>query len=314
VSVSRDQAYKAWVRNGGDPQAGRGMVPIGFRESGGNVKANNAGLNKNGTVDHGFYQINDIWRKDPVIGKLFKSGAIYTLDGNTQAAIRILKVQGPRAWATFNAKTDGKYLTGLKKGGGTSVSAPPTVDSDSEQSNKDVVEDAIISSFMGGRRKGTSLFDDVVRRVDAAPPTVEAPTESKSKTAAMEAAQMGSGGSGQFKITGPNPGRLKPQLVSFAKQVAAVYGKPLTGSDGTGHSRLTVNGNVSQHSTGNATDIPASGQELIRMGRAALIAAGMPRKQAMKQTGGLFNVGSHQIIFATNQGGNHFNHLHISAR
>lgn len=121
-------------------------------------------------------------------------------------------------------------------------------------------------------------------------------------------------GTGQFKITGPNPGRLKPELVSFARAVSAQYGRPLTGSDGTGHSRLTTSGNVSQHTTGNATDIPSSGKELIRLGQAALIAAGMPPEQARKQTGGLYNVGSHQIIFATNQGGNHFDHLHISTR
>jgi hypothetical protein len=121
-------------------------------------------------------------------------------------------------------------------------------------------------------------------------------------------------GDGAFKITGPNPERLKPVLVDFAKKVAAIYGKPLTGSDGSGHSRLTVNGNVSQHTTGNATDIPASGKELIRMGQAALEAAGMPRAQARKQTGGLFNVGSHQIIFNTHEGGDHTDHLHISAK
>lgn len=119
--------------------------------------------------------------------------------------------------------------------------------------------------------------------------------------------------SGDFKITGPNPGRLKPELVSYAKRVAAVYGRPLTGSDGTGHSYRTVNGNVSQHSTGNATDIPARGRRLILMGQAALIAAGMPEKQARKQKGGLYNVNGHQIIFNTQEGGDHTDHLHISA-
>ncbi len=123
--------------------------------------------------------------------------------------------------------------------------------------------------------------------------------------------------SGTFNVTGPNPGRLKPQLVSFAEKVAGIYGKSLVGSDGTGHSYRTATGGVSQHSTGNATDIPASGAELTRMGRAALIAAGMPREQAMKQTGGLFNVGGHQIIFHDRQrisGSAHDDHLHISAR
>jgi hypothetical protein len=122
----------------------------------------------------------------------------------------------------------------------------------------------------------------------------------------------GQAGSGVFHIAGADPQRLKPELVSFAKKVARVFGRPLTGDSGATHSKYTVNGNVSEHSTGNATDIPATGQQLIRMGRAALIAAGMPRAQALKQTGGLFNVGSHQIIFNTHEGGDHTNHLHIS--
>lgn len=122
---------------------------------------------------------------------------------------------------------------------------------------------------------------------------------------------------GKVKIVGPNPGRLKPQLVSFAQKVAGIYGKPLTASDGTGHSYRTATGGVSQHSTGQATDIPASGAQLTAMGRAALIAAGMPRAQAMKQTGGLFNVNGHQIIFHDRKrvsGSPHDDHLHISAR
>jgi hypothetical protein len=121
-------------------------------------------------------------------------------------------------------------------------------------------------------------------------------------------------GSGTVKITGPNPGRIKPQVIDFMKKISGVYGKPLVGSDGTGHSRLTTSGNVSQHTTGNAVDIPAAGKELLRMGRAALIAAGMPRAQALRANGGLYNVGGHQIIFLTNEGGNHYDHLHVSAR
>ncbi len=123
-----------------------------------------------------------------------------------------------------------------------------------------------------------------------------------------------SAGRGTVKITGPNPGRIKPQVKSYLESIASIYGKPIVASDGTGHSRLTVNGRVSQHTTGNAVDIPASGKELLRMGQAALIAAGMPRAQALKQRGGLYNVNGHQIIFLTNEGGNHHDHLHVSAR
>jgi hypothetical protein len=125
-------------------------------------------------------------------------------------------------------------------------------------------------------------------------------------------------GKGSFAISGPQPGRLKPELTAFARKVAYVYGGKLAGLDGSSHSKYTVNGNVSEHYSGNATDIfqiggkPAQGSVLLRAGRAALIAAGMPRAQALKAGGGLYNVGNHQIIFLTNEGGNHYDHLHIS--
>jgi hypothetical protein len=99
----------------------------------------------------------------------------------------------------------------------------------------------------------------------------------------------------------------------FVRSISALYGQPLTIGTGTNHSRLTVDGNVSDHWSGNAADIPASGKALTRLGQEALIAAGMPEKQARKQTGGLFNVNGHQIIFNSNIGGNHYNHLHVSA-
>jgi hypothetical protein len=79
---------------------------------------------------------------------------------------------------------------------------------------------------------------------------------------------------------------------------------------------MTVNGNVSNHWSGHAADIGASGSQLHKLGYLALIHAGMPRAQAAKarRTGGLFNVGNYQIIFATDEGGNHFNHLHVGIR
>lgn len=125
-------------------------------------------------------------------------------------------------------------------------------------------------------------------------------------------------GTGKFKIAGADPGRLQPLIVDFAKRVAGVAGRQLVGDSGATHSKYTVNGNVSDHYAGNATDIPASGKELIRLGQDALIAAGWSEARARKQTGGLFNVQGpdgvrHQIIFNTHEGGDHTNHLHISA-
>jgi hypothetical protein len=110
--------------------------------------------------------------------------------------------------------------------------------------------------------------------------------------------------------------KLSPQILGFARQVAGLYGAPLTIGTGTNHSRLTVNGTVSDHWSGNGADIPLTGHALIRAGQDALIAAGMPERQARKQTGGGYNVGGYQVIFNTDAPGwgNHLTHLHLGYR
>ncbi len=194
-------------------------------------------------------------------------------------------------------------------GGGASTPRLQTGSSGATGGDNSAARGAAIAQFLGRRNQDPLDFAMQVRSLrgtEAAHPASPAAPSTRSTS--------GAAGPGAFKVTGPNPGRIKPSMLAFGRAVAAEYGRPISGSDGTGHSYRTVNGNVSQHSTGNAVDIPATGRELLRMGRAALIAAGMPRAQAMKQKGGLYNVGGHQIIFLTNSGGNHFDHLHVSAR
>lgn len=108
----------------------------------------------------------------------------------------------------------------------------------------------------------------------------------------------------------------QPAVLRFFAGIASAYGKPLTIGTGSNHNEYTVDGNVSDHWTGHAADIPATGLALRQLGYLALIRAGMPQAEALKakRTGGLFNVGGYQIIFATKQGGNHFNHLHVGVR
>lgn len=107
----------------------------------------------------------------------------------------------------------------------------------------------------------------------------------------------------------------RPHVMHFLERVAGLAGEPLTIGTGTDHSQMTVNGNVSDHWTGRAADVPAAGKELIKLGRAALIAAGMPRSKAKKVNGGLFNLMWHgrrvQVIFNTQEGGDHTDHLHV---
>jgi hypothetical protein len=93
---------------------------------------------------------------------MFRDGRIYTKRGNTQAAIRILKIQGPKAWATYNPDLDAKYLSGLsganarvgkpKKGGSKTRTTtettvlPPT----SKTDTRAALLDALLTTKPGG--------------------------------------------------------------------------------------------------------------------------------------------------------------------
>jgi hypothetical protein len=104
-------------------------------------------------------------------------------------------------------------------------------------------------------------------------------------------------------------------VVDFVRQVSSVYGKPLEIGTGTNHRQFVIGTNrQSAHWTGNAADIPATGAALTALGRAALVAAGMPPAKAARQPGGVFNLNGYQILFNTRVGGNHFNHLHVGLR
>jgi hypothetical protein len=124
------------------------------------------------------------------------------------------------------------------------------------------------------------------------------------------------GGSVSVSPTANRAGaKLSPEVLAFVRQIAAFTGKLLTIGTGTNHNQYVVGTHrQSAHWTGRAADIPASGAELTRLGRAALVAAGMSPEKAQKQTGGLFNIGGYQVIFNSRIGGNHFNHLHVGLR
>lgn len=112
---------------------------------------------------------------------------------------------------------------------------------------------------------------------------------------------------------------LNSGVRDLAKATSGVYGKTLTVGTGSNHSQQTVSGNTSDHWTGDGVDIPARGAALVRMGQSALIAAGADPAWARKQNGGLFNLttpggGRAQIIFNTQEGGDHTDHLHIGLK
>lgn len=111
-----------------------------------------------------------------------------------------------------------------------------------------------------------------------------------------------------------------PVVRHFVEALADAYGKPITYGTGTNHNRMTTSGNVSDHWDGHAIDLPATGARLYHMGVKALRLLGVSREDArrMGAAGGIFNIPykgrRYQVIFRTNEGGNHWNHLHVGIR
>lgn len=71
------------------------LTCIAIKESNMNPKARN--LNRNGTRDHGLFQINDINKK------LCKttSKQLYNVHTNIKCAVKVYKIQNLKAWTTY---------------------------------------------------------------------------------------------------------------------------------------------------------------------------------------------------------------------
>jgi murein DD-endopeptidase MepM/ murein hydrolase activator NlpD len=124
------------------------------------------------------------------------------------------------------------------------------------------------------------------------------------------------------------PGRpITPETLAFLARVAGIYGKPLTVTTGTNHSRYTVDGNISDHFDGHAADIGMvanGGSDDSPIGdaiaAACLIAAGDQPAAAAREAheGGLWTREHDglrtQCIWRTDMGGNHHTHVHVGAR
>lgn len=124
-----------------------------------------------------------------------------------------------------------------------------------------------------------------------------------------------------------DPGRpITPVTLAFLAKVAGIYGHTIICTTGTNHSYLTVNGNVSDHTTGHACDfgmVANGGTNDGPVGdgimAACLIAAGDPPVQATEEAnaGGLYTRYHDglriQCIWKTYEGGDHHNHVHIGA-
>jgi hypothetical protein len=265
------------------------MTAIALRESSGDTDAENH--NTNGTVDRGLWQINSIWgrhsTKDPI--------------ANAKAAVHVYKTQGLKAWAVYNS---GSYKTGLKD---VNIGDPSKVASGIKARR---AAQTITTGDPNARRAALQNYLNFSHDPDALL-TLARSLENATKTRTVSSPRPGVrnavgnavGGKTHIASGADRPGAHTAHSVrQFVRMVSAQAGTPLTIGTGTNHSKMTVDGNVSDHWSGHAADIPATGAKLIRIGRAALIAAGMSPGKARKQTGGLYNVNGHQIIFNTHIG------------
>lgn len=86
------------------------MYAIAHAECKGKQICNNKGLNRDGSIDFGYMQINSIHRdKNESVASFEKR--MYNLEENIKTAKKILDMQGLKAWSTYNNK---KYLAYLK--------------------------------------------------------------------------------------------------------------------------------------------------------------------------------------------------------
>jgi hypothetical protein len=121
--------------------------------------------------------------------------------------------------------------------------------------------------------------------------------------------------------------RITPLIRGVGEAIAGVYGRPLTVTSASRPGAITVDGNVSDHASGNALDFGMAanggtddGPVGDRIATAALTVAGWTESRALAwaRHGGLVDVlvaGVRiQVIWKTNEGGNHHNHVHVGVK
>ena len=118
--------------------------------------------------------------------------------------------------------------------------------------------------------------------------------------------------------------RINPNLLADINTAAINAGLKVTVTTAiTGHKRLTSTGNVSSHGKGIGIDIDiidgigSEGATNATNGNATFRAKGNKLKDALVALGYVWNIESGQqkaVLWQTNTGGNHFNHLHISRK
>jgi hypothetical protein len=113
-------------------------------------------------------------------------------------------------------------------------------------------------------------------------------------------------------------------LLDYVGRMAGLTGQRIVVTTGSNHSKYTVDGNVSDHWSGNAADLgnEANGgvQGNDRNFYACLVLGGVPTDRAARlvASGGLITLYYQglriQCIWKTLEGGDHYTHVHVGVR
>lgn len=215
------------------------------------------------------------------------------------------------------------------QGAGTKTTTTPGVD------NSDARRQALGAFLLGGTdpATGQQTSGDILqlalqmRALKDTPAVTKQVSRGAAATPGVTTSHMARGTVAVAAGANRPGAKLSPEILRFVEDVAGKAGRKLGIGTGTNHNRLTVDGNVSDHWDGHAADLPMAvdSKQGDMVAAHALQAAGVPWSQAarMAQQGGLWTLhpasgewkGKRvQVIWKTNQGGNHHNHVHIGVR
>lgn len=203
------------------------------------------------------------------------------------------------------------------------------------------VESALIEGLLSGRKDLLQIAASIeptttVERTQE--PDKEVPVKDLKVTPGTPGSSSSSGPTGKRgKVTiagGADRSGVSTQkpILNFLRQIAGASGREVVVTTGTNHSQMTTSGNTSDHWAGNAADLGMNGD--ARQSRAVdrkgtLVAAhaiqeatalqgkrmSFEQAYALAHKGGIHNFdtpkGRIQIIWRTDLGGNHWNHVHV---
>jgi len=250
------------------------------------------------------------------------------------------KINGSKGLEGYNPGDPNypKYILGQKVGdvhGGKRTQQPgsaparrsPSSKSTTTTRTKQDVEGALLDALIERRGKKGSLLKSASVKLDSG-----AYDTKVKETKTTKSTETPKGDVEEFDAPAPTNGKVKfapgadregvptKDVVKGFLGNMTKYAGTISVGTGTRHNKMSSSGNVSDHWTGNGADIPATGSRGDKIAYAAFRAAGVDEKTARRyaSNGGLYNL-THkghrvQIIWKTNTGGNHFDHVHVGIK